>query len=61
MIVAQITTTIFVISIVVCFVAAQYVDHRDREFSWIDYVGAGAMAISIISGILAVLAMIWGF
>jgi len=60
MIVTQIAFTIFVLAAVVTFVAAQYVDHRDRDFKWVDYLGAGAMGIAFISWIVTLLAMVWG-
>ena len=60
MIVTQIAFTIFVLAAVVTFVAAQYVDHRDRDFKWIDYVGAGAMAITAISCVVTALSWVWG-
>lgn len=60
MIVTQIAFTIFVLAAVVTFVAAQYVDHKEREFKWIDYVGAGAMTISAVSCIITVLSWTWG-
>jgi len=60
MIVTQIAFTIFVLAAVVTFVAAQYVDHRDRDFKWIDYVGAGAMGITFISCVITVLSWTWG-
>jgi hypothetical protein len=56
MIVTQIAFTIFVLAAVVTFVAAQYVDHRDRDFKWVDYLGTGAMGIAFISWIV----MVWG-
>lgn len=60
MIVTQIAFTIFVLAAVVTFVAAQYVDHRDRDFKWVDYLGAGAMGITFISWIVTLLALVWG-
>lgn len=60
MIVTQIAFTIFVLAAVVTFVAAQYVDHRDRDFKWVDYLGVGAMAIAAISWVVALLALVWG-
>jgi hypothetical protein len=60
MIVTQIAFTIFVLAAVVTFVAAQYVDHRDRDFKWVDYLGTGAMGIAFISWIVTLLAMVWG-
>ena len=60
MIVTQIAFTIFVLAAVVTFVAAQYVDHRDRDFKWVDYLGPGAMGIAFISWIVTLLAMVWG-
>ncbi len=59
MIVTQIAFTIFVLAAVVTFVAAQYVDHRDRDFKWVDYLGTGAMGIAFISWIVTLLAMVW--
>jgi len=60
MIVTQIAFTIFVLAAVVTFVAAQYGDHRDRDFKWVDYLGAGAMGIAFISWIVTLLALVWG-
>jgi len=60
MIVTQIAFTIFVLAAVVTFVAAQYVDHRDRDFKWVDYLGAGAMGITAISCVITVLSWAWG-
>lgn len=60
MIVTQIAFTIFVLVAVVTFVAAQYVDHRDRDFKWVDYLGAGAMGIAFISWVVTLLALVWG-
>lgn len=60
MIVAQISMTVFIISAVVTFVAAQYVNFEKR-FNWVDYLGSAAMAVMAISGVAAVLALVWGF
>ncbi len=60
MIVTQIAFTIFVLAAVVTFVAAQYVDHQDRDFKWVDYLGAGAMGIAFISWVVTLLALVWG-
>lgn len=60
MIVTQITATFAIIAAALAVVAAQYVDHRDRDFSWIDYLGAGAMALSAISFLISLLAFVWG-
>ena len=60
MIVTQISVTVFIISAVITFVAAQYVDFAKR-FNWVDYLGSAAMAVMAISGVVAVLALVWGF
>jgi len=60
MIVTQIAFTIFVLAAVVTFVAAQYVDHRDRDLKWVDYLGVGAMGIAFISWVVTLLALVWG-
>lgn len=60
MIVTQIAFTIFVLAAVVTFVAAQYVDHRDRDLKWVDYLGVGAMGIAFISCVITVLSWTWG-
>ena len=52
--------TVFIISAVVTFIAAQYVDFEKR-FNWVDYLGSAAMAVMAISGVVAVLALVWGF
>lgn len=60
MLLTQTAATVAILAAVIAVVAAQYVDHRDREFSWIDYVGAAAMSISAISVLVSILAWIWG-
>ena len=60
MLITQTAATVAILAAVIAVVAAQYVDHRDREFSWIDYVGAAAMTISAISFLVSILAFIWG-
>ena len=60
MILTQVACTITILAAVVAVVAAQYVDHYTREYNWIDYLGATAMHITIISGVVSILAFIWG-
>lgn len=60
MIVTQISATLFILAAVISFVAAQYVDFDNRKFSMIDYIGATAMTVSLISGVVSFLAWIWG-
>ena len=55
----QIFAAFFIVAAIVSFVAAQYVDFENRKFSWVDYVGAVAMTISLCSGILSVISWIW--
>lgn len=60
MIITQTAATIAILAAVIAVVAAQYVDHYTREYNWIDYLGATAMHITIISGVVSILAFIWG-
>lgn len=60
MILTQIACTITILAAVIAVVAAQYIDHYSREYTWIDYLGATAMHATIISGVVSILAFIWG-
>lgn len=60
MILTQIACTVTILAAVIAVVAAQYIEPYTREYNWIDYLGATAMHLTIISGVVSILAFIWG-
>lgn len=59
MIVSQISATACILFAVVSFVSSQFVTF-DSPLNWIDRVAMAAATCTMLSAVVAVLAMIWG-
>ena len=59
MIISQISATACILFAVVAFVTSQFVPY-DSPLNWIDRLSMTAATCTLLSAVVAVLAMIWG-